>query len=150
MLSSRSSASASCVGPLPLGWGIANLGSGTVALQNTLLALNTAPGVLGPDCFVRISSRGHNLIGDTADGTIRRRASDLVGDPDVGDVADAGASGQVYVPLLPASRAIDAGDRAACPPTDQLGHPRFNVCDLGAVECTPPRCMRTSPSRHNR
>jgi hypothetical protein len=132
------------------GGGIANLGSGTVELQNTILALNTAPGVLGPDCFGRIISRGHNLIGDTADCTIQRRANDLVGDPDLGDFADDGASGHVYFPLLPASRAIDAGDGAACPPTDQLGHPRFNVCDIGAVECTPPRCMRTSPSRHSR
>jgi Right handed beta helix region len=132
------------------GGGIANLGSGTVALQNTILALNTAPGVLGPDCFGRIISRGHNLIGDTADCTIQRRANDLVGDPDLGAFADDGASGHVYVPLLPVSRAIDAGDSAACPPTDQLGHPRFNVCDIGAVECTPPGCMRTSPSRYNR
>jgi hypothetical protein len=132
------------------GGGIANLGSGTVALQNTILALNTAPGVLGPDCFGRIISRGHNLIGDTADCTIQRRANDLVGDPDLGDFADDGASRHVYVPLLPVSRAIDAGDSAACPPTDQLGHSRFNVCDIGAVECTPPGCMRTSPSRYNR
>jgi hypothetical protein len=132
------------------GGGMANLGSGTVELQNTIVALNTAPGVLGPDCFGRISSRGHNLIGDTADCTIPRRANDLVGDPDVGDLADDGAAGHVYLPLLPASRAIDAGDRAACPRTDQLGHPRFNVCDIGAVECTPPRCMRAIPSRHNR
>jgi hypothetical protein len=132
------------------GGGMANLGSGTVALQNTILALNTAPGVLGPDCFGRIISRGHNLTGDTADCTIQRRANDLVGDPGLGDFADDGASGQVYVPLLPVSRAIDAGDRAACPPTDQLGHSRFNVCDIGAVECTPPGCMRASPSRHNR
>jgi hypothetical protein len=132
------------------GGGIANLGSGTVELQNTILALNTAPGVLGPDCFGRIISRGHNLIGDTADCTIRRQASDLVGDPALADVADDGASGHVYFSLLPASLAIDAGDRAACPPTDQLGHPRFNGCDIGAVECTPPRCVRINPSRHNR
>jgi hypothetical protein len=126
------------------------LRSGTVALQNTILALNTASGVLGPDCFGRIISRGHHLLGDTANCTIRRQSSDLVGAPGVGDFADDGASGHVYLPLLPASRAIHAGGSAACPPTDQLGHPRFNVCDIGAVECTPPRCMRTSPSRQNR
>ena len=132
------------------GGGIANLGSGTVALQNTILALNTAPGVLGPDCFGRVISRGHNLLGDTADCTIGRQSSDLVGDPGVGDFADDGASGHVYFPPLPASRAIDAGDSAACPPADQLGHPRLNVCDIGAVECTPPRCMQTSLSRRTR
>jgi hypothetical protein len=132
------------------GGGIANLGSGMVALQNTILALNTAPGVLGPDCFGRIISRGHNLLGDTADCTIRRQSSDLVGDPGVGDFADDGASGHVYFPPLPASRAIDAGDSAACPPTDQLGHPHLNVCDIGAVECAPPRCMQTSLSRRTR
>jgi hypothetical protein len=126
------------------GAGILNRGT----LINTILALNTAPGVLGPDCFGRIISRGHNLLGDTADCSIRRQSSDLVGDPDVGDFADDGASGHVYFPPLPASRAIDAGDSAACPLVDQLGHPRFNVCDSGAVECTPPRCMQTSLPPH--
>jgi hypothetical protein len=61
----------------------------------------------------------------------RRRANDLVGDPDLGDFADDGASGHVYVPLLPVSRAIDAGDSAACPPTDQLGHSRLNCATSG-------------------
>jgi hypothetical protein len=132
------------------GGGIANLGSGTVELRNTILALNTAPRVLGPDCFGRIISRGHHRLGDTADCTIRRQSSDLVGDPHVGDFADDGAPGHVYFPLLPASRALNAGDSAACPSTDQLGHLRLDVCDVGAVECTSPGCMRTSLSRRTR
>jgi hypothetical protein len=54
-----------------------------VALQNTLLALNTAPDTLSPskDCVGVVTSLGNNLIGDPADCTITLQASDLTGDP---------------------------------------------------------------------
>ena len=37
-----------------------------MTLQNTILALNTAPGALSPsdDCFGVVTSLGTNLIGD--------------------------------------------------------------------------------------
>ena len=43
--------------------------------------------------------------------------------------------------MLPTSQAIDAGNDAVCPRTDQLGQRRVNIprvgtsiCDIGAVE----------------
>ena len=49
-----------------------------------------------------------------------------------------------YYPLLQTSSAIDAGNDAACPPTDQIGNPRVDVagvgtsiCDIGAIEYQP-------------
>ena len=44
------------------------------------------------------------------------------------------------LPLLPGSPAIDAGDDAACPPTDARGVPRpFGAhCDIGAYEANWP------------
>jgi hypothetical protein len=54
-----------------------------VTLQNTLLALNTAPNTLSPskDCVGVVTCLGNNLIGDPADCTITLQASDLTGDP---------------------------------------------------------------------
>ena len=37
----------------------------------------------------------------------------------------------------PAAAAIDAGNDAACPPTDQLDTPRNGPCDIGAIEFYP-------------
>jgi hypothetical protein len=64
-------------------------------------------------------------------------AGDRTGDPGLGDFTDDGTPGQGYLPLLPTSRAIDAGDPAACPATDQLGQLRLTPCDTGAVEFAP-------------
>src|SRR5206468_4048983 len=39
------------------------------------------------------------------------------------------------------SRAIDAGNDAACPPTDQLGQRRARHCDIGEIEFKTPAEM---------
>jgi hypothetical protein len=114
------------------GGGLSN-GGGTVELQNSIVAHNTA-GREGPDCGGPVTSLGHNLIGDPTGCTIALRPSDLIGDPGVGAFTDDGTPGHGHVPLLSTSRAIDAGDDDACPETDQLGHPRVESCDIGAVE----------------
>jgi hypothetical protein len=116
-------------------------------LRNTILAQNTVPPTgTGPDCVTtsggpagpgRATSQGHNLIGDPSGCSISLAASDLTGDPGVGDFVDDGTPGRGHFPLLPASRAIEAGDDANCPPTDQLGQPRVGRCDIGAVEFQP-------------
>jgi hypothetical protein len=111
---------------------------GAIALHNTILASNTAeltgePNP-GPDCFGPIVSMGHNLIGDPTDCTITLQASDLTGDPGLADFTEDGTPGHGYFPLLASSPAIDAGNNAVCPPTDQLEQPRVGTCDIGAIE----------------
>jgi hypothetical protein len=124
------------------GGGIEVAAGGTVFLQNTLLARNisTADPPRGPDCITfggQVTSLGHNLIGDLSSCSMTLLPSDRTGDPGVGDVTDPGVPGQGYVPLLPTSQAIDAGDPAACPATDQLGQLRVTPCDIGAIEFSP-------------
>lgn len=63
-------------------------------------------------------------------------------DPQLGTLGDHGGFGATLLPAA-GSPAIDAGDAAACPATDQRGVPRPQGagCDLGAIEVVPPhRC----------
>jgi hypothetical protein len=117
--------------------------SGSTTLQNTLLALNTAPETLSPsgDCVGAVTSNGNNLIGDPADCTITLQASDLTGDPSLDAFTDDFTPGHGHFPLLATSQAIDAGNDAACPRRDQLGQRRVDIpdvgtgrCDIGAIE----------------
>jgi hypothetical protein len=99
-----------------------------LTLQNTILALSAA------DCGSPLLSLGHNVI-DTATGCgIILHASDRPGPPGIGPFADDGIPGHGHFPLLPGSLAIDGGDSTVCLPTDQLGHQRMGVCDIGAIE----------------
>jgi uncharacterized repeat protein (TIGR01451 family) len=109
---------------------------GVLALRNTILARNT--GTLSGDCAGVITSQGHNLIGDPTGCTISVQPSDLTGDPDLDAYADDGLPGHGHYPPLPDSPVINAGNDAACPPQDQLGHPRAGTCDIGAVEFQSP------------
>jgi hypothetical protein len=106
-------------------------GSGMVLL-NTILARNTAR--QGPDCVGTVTSLGTNLIGDPTGCTITLQPNDLTGDPGLDTFTDDGTPGNGHFPLLPTSQAIDAGNDAACPRTDQLGEPRVGPCDIGAIE----------------
>jgi hypothetical protein len=121
------------------GGGIYNA-SGLATLQNTILALNTFSSTGGPpgtsinECLGVVTSRGNNLIGDTAGCTITLQSSDLTGDPGLDAFTDDGTPGNGHVPLLSTSRAIDAGNDAACPKRDQLGEKRVGLCDIGAIE----------------
>jgi parallel beta helix pectate lyase-like protein len=106
---------------------------GTVVLLNTLLAGNQAGEEL--DCGAGpITSLGHNLIGDPRGCTITLQPSDLTGDPGLDAFTDNGRPGNGHFPLLPTSQAIDAGNDAVCPRTDQLGRLRIGPCDIGAIE----------------
>jgi uncharacterized repeat protein (TIGR01451 family) len=66
----------------------------------------------------------------------------LDADPLLGALADNGGFGATMLPAT-GSPAIDAGDNASCPATDQRGVPRpqGGGCDIGAIEVVPPhRC----------
>jgi hypothetical protein len=125
-------------GVLGNGGGIYDL-NGSTTLQNTILALNTAPNASLPsdDCFGVVTSLGTNLIGDSQGCTIMRPqgGSDLTGDPGLDTFTDDGTPGNGHFPLLQNSQAIDAGDDDICPDTDQRGQPRVGQhCDIGAIE----------------
>jgi hypothetical protein len=119
--------------------GLSNVGGGVLALQNTLVALNT--GRLSSDCNGAVTSLGNNLIGDPTGCAIILQPTDLTGAPGLGDFTDDGTPGNGHIPLRRGSPAIDAGNDAFCPPTDQLGRRRVNIprvgtslCDIGAIE----------------
>ena len=110
-----------------LGAGIAQ-SSGTVALKNSIV-YNAISGV---DCSGTIISNGNNLNGD---GTCNfTKISDLPAvNPQLAPLQDNGGPTLTHA-LLVGSPAIDAGDDAFCPGTDQRGAPRYVICDIGAYE----------------
>jgi hypothetical protein len=112
--------------------GLVDNGGSATLLQNTIVARNTGSG--GRDCEGPILSLDHNLIGDPTGCTITLLSRDLTGDPGFGPFTDTGRPGNGHFPLLPTSQAIDAGNDAICPRTDQLGRRRVGPCDIGAIE----------------
>jgi hypothetical protein len=122
------------------GGGIFNSGGGTVQVKNTVIAGNTfqhSQFGTARDCSGNVTSLGNNLIGDPANCAITLQPSDLTGDPGLDSLVGAGeedSPGRAYYPVLPGSAVINRGDPAACAQTDQLGNPRIDTCDIGAVE----------------
>lgn len=122
------------------GGGIANLGSGTVAVKNTIVAGNrisqSIPS-LSAECLGIVKSLGHNVVADPSDCGIDLQSSDLTGDPGLGPLVEMGEDdqpGKTFYPVLPGSVVIKRGDADACPVKDQLGNPRAGTCDIGAIE----------------
>ncbi len=114
------------------GGGISN--TGTVTLTNTIVA-NSTPS----NCNGGTSSAGNNLdsgntCGFSAGGDINNQ------NPLLGALANNGGLTQTRA-LSAGSPAIDAGNNAACPTTDQRGvarpFPAAGICDIGAFEFTP-------------
>lgn len=138
--------------PFPGGGGIlvsSNLDPGTVTLINTILAGNHTPALSSPDCRLFsvttttapgvLRSFGNNLLGDLTGCAIILLSTDLIGDPGLGEFRDNGAPGNAHFPLRIKSQAVDAGNNAACPRTDQLGRRRGGPCDIGAIRSRPVR-----------
>jgi CSLREA domain-containing protein len=123
-----------------VGGGIVNY-FGTTNLHNTIIAGNNAASAR--DCYGTLFSQGYNLIQDTLGCTIHGNTTgNIIGqDPLLGPLQDNGG-GTLTQALLSGSPAIDAGENAACPLTDQRGEPRpmdgdansSFVCDMGAFE----------------
>ena len=114
---------------------------GTADLVNTIIANNPTGGDCALDDF---TSLGHNL---DSDGTCNlTEATDLPNaDPLLGPLQHNGGPTLTHA-LLPGSPAIDAGEDAAAPATDQRGVPRPQGArsDIGAYERGPDCAGRAS------
>ncbi len=113
---------------------------GAVRLRNTIVAngRNTADGDSALNCDgPSLQSDGHNLISDNSCILAGSGANDQAAtDPLLEEfINDNGSPTRNFMPL-PGSPAIDQGDAAACPATDQRGalRPAGAGCDIGAVE----------------
>ena len=103
-------------------------------LVNTIIASRVGSAGQGFDCRGTVTSLGNNLFDDPTGCTITLQPSDLTGDPGLDIFTDNGRPGNGHFPLLSTSQAIDAGNDAVCPRTDQLGRRRIGPCDIGAIE----------------
>ena len=101
------------------------------ATFNNIIIANSAA---GGDCFFVTSFSGsNNLATDTTCGTGFTQTSTTA--LNLGPLTDNGGATQTFA-LFDGSSAIDAGNNATCPTTDQRGVTRPNGpnCDIGAYE----------------
>jgi hypothetical protein len=119
------------------GGGVANRAQDQLRVRNSIIANNTVE-QSGEDCFfLPVTSLGHNLFGSGTGCDPSPQPTDLTGNPGLAAFSNDGTPGNGHFPLRASSQAINAGNDAACPPLDQLAHPRVGVCDIGAVEFDP-------------
>jgi hypothetical protein len=112
------------------GGSVAN-GTGVFILKNTVLAYNTS----GGEAAGAVTDAGHNLSFDTS--IFPTAPTSYHGeDPGLGNLANNGGPTFTIAILTAESRAIDAGDAAACLPVDQRHAARVGICDIGAFEST--------------
>ncbi|MFZ0827099.1 MAG: choice-of-anchor Q domain-containing protein [Verrucomicrobiia bacterium] len=118
---------------LNLGGAICN-SNGTVNLYNTILAYSTS----SSNCWGTVSDSGYNLSSDASAGFYAPGSLNNT-DPVLGPLGNYGGSTQT-LPLLAGSPAIDGGNTATAPATDQRGHarPYGTAADIGAFESSPP------------
>jgi hypothetical protein len=140
------------------------VGSGSVTLENTIIAGNTAANgtgdttgapTPGPNVDGAVTSNGHNLLGVATEATGFTGTGDQTGaNPMLAALADNGGPTQT-MKLLPGSPAIDAGVAAGAT-FDQRGMPRTvddpgvanaassDGTDIGAYEAEAP-CVLSCP-----
>ncbi len=122
--------------PSSHGGGIAS--AGLHSIENTIVAGNG-----GGDCNAAAGSAdlGNNLDGDGSCFTGDAHASsDKIGVSPLLAVLNSWGGPTQTMALTAGSPAIDAGNDAACPATDQRGvaRPQGSHCDIGAYERAPP------------
>jgi len=119
--------------------GIATSGA---TMINTLLAENT-PGGNGSSAIVDL---GHNLSSDNSCAFTNLGSLNNT-NPKLGPLANNGGP-TMTMALLPGSPAIDGGDDASAPTTDQRGFPRpvAAAADIGAFEYGSPALLRITRS----
>ncbi|HEX9004928.1 MAG TPA: LamG-like jellyroll fold domain-containing protein [Blastocatellia bacterium] len=108
---------------------------------NSIITANFAPAGRDYLTYAAFKSSGHNIIGQGV-GVFPGFGDQLLNSmPNLTGLSSNGQAGGESYHLASPSAAIDAGDPALCPATDQLGLGRVGVCDIGAVEyrsCTAP------------
>jgi hypothetical protein len=110
---------------------------GILSLRNSILANSTG----GVDCSKSSTTPAieniNNLIETTGAGAESCGISLLSSDPMLDSLTNNGGSTQTMA-LRANSPAINAGDNASCPSTDQRGvtRPQDSHCDIGAYEIT--------------
>src|SRR5688572_8957585 len=117
---------------------------GTINLFNSILANNVKldnSGVVN-DCYSGVGGMGsniNNIIELNASGNNACGVPFINTDPNLGLLTNNGGFTQTMA-LLPDSPALDAGDNAYCPATDQRGvaRPQGSGCDIGAYEFQTP------------
>jgi HYR domain len=144
------------VGAFAWGGGYSQLGVVVPAFRNSILASNTLSfgtggpgGPCGPDLCGGAISLGHNLVGIPFGSSFTDGVNgDQVGtatapkDPQLTPLRDNGGRTRTHVPV-PGSPALEAGDNASSPATDQRGLARIvnGTIDIGATEsqttCSP-------------
>lgn len=105
--------------------------------RNSIIARNTVDGAAADCALTNTTSSDHNLSSDSSCG-FTDAGSIRNADPKLGPLADNGGPTDTLA-LQTGSPAIDAGDNAVCPATDQIGtaRPQNVVCDIGAFELVP-------------
>ncbi len=107
--------------------------AGAGGIGSSIVAANS-----GGNCATAVPSLGHNVDDGTSCGF--KGAGDRSGvDARLGPLGEHGGLSPTLMPLA-GSPAIDAGDPATCPTSDQRGvaRPQAGGCDVGAVEVAPP------------
>jgi hypothetical protein len=111
-----------------------NIAGGSLLLRNSIITSSGG----GSNSVGVITDGGHNI---SSDGSCKFTAAGSLNntDPKVGPVANYGGSTPTLA-LLYESPALDSGDAAGCPATDQRGRlrPFGSGCDIGAFESSPP------------
>jgi hypothetical protein len=107
----------------------------TLTLTNTIITGNRwyACERYASGTVANVVSGGHNVVQD--DSCAPAASDKIVWDALIGPLGSQGGPTLTH-PLLPGSPAIDAGDDAGCPATDQRGvaRPQGAHCDVGAFE----------------
>jgi hypothetical protein len=125
--------SAGGTGGASFGGGV-NIGSvGTGGIGSSVVAANS-----GGNCATAVVSRGHNIDDGASCGFTGTGDKSGV-DAKLGPLGEHGGLSPTQMPLA-GGPAIDAGDPATCPASDQRGvaRPQAVACDIGAVEVARP------------
>jgi hypothetical protein len=121
--------------------GIENFGN-TINFKNTIVANND--GMQCDSGTFGYTSQGNNIDGSTT-CSFTQQSDRSNTNPQLGPLQNNGGPTQTHA-LPKGSPAVDAGDNAACPPTDQRGQARpfdgnddgVATCDIGAFELRGP------------